>query len=191
MSHVEGTHKRAVSAQDWFMLGVALVILYTGLILSLVNTRVEIVEVPVPFAVEQPVIVEQVPYQVNAWYTSDDLYVLAEALYFESSIESLDCQAQVGYTVLNRVKKRKQSIRQVIWANKQFSYTQDGKHERMTDQPARERAFAVSKLVLNGWAKDRTQGGEYFVNLSIVPNWKFKDAFTKTITCDYHTYFKG
>lgn len=190
MSHIKITEK--VTTTLWLVVpSILLVVGYTLLILRFTHAEKVIVEVPAPFAIEQPVIIEQVPYQVNAWYNSDDLYVLAEALYFESSIESLDCQAQVGYTVLNRVKHRKQSIRKVIWASHQFSYTQDGKHERMTDQPARERAFAVAKLVLNGWAKDRTQGGEYFVNLSIVPNWKFKDTFEKTMTCDYHTYFKG
>ena len=173
-------------------INVGVLIVYTILLLSMTNTRTKVVtvEVPTPYLVESPVIIEKVPYQVNAWYTSDDLYYLAEALYFESSVESLECQAQVGYTVLNRVKRRKQSIRAVIWANRQFSYTQDGKHERMTNRPARERAFAVAKLVLNGWAIDRTKGGEYFVNLSLAPNWKYKDIFKKTMKCDYHTYYK-
>lgn len=173
-------------------IGCLLAALYSILIIRLVGASREVQVVDREIVVQIPVIlqrVESIKPVSELYWDDEDLHYLTEALYFESSIETLDCQAAVGYTIMNRVKRRGNSVKDTIWAYRQFSYTQDGKHERMSDEPARRRAEAVAKLVLNGFARDKTQGGEYFYNPDIV-KWKFASNYEVTMKCNHHLFLK-
>lgn len=157
----------------------------------ILNPKVTVVEKEVVVETNTQIVIPRI-MQVNlprVLYSEDDLYVLSEAIYFEARSEPLDCQAQVGYTVLNRVEKRGLSVRKTIWKSRQFSYTQDGKHERMVNENARQVAQSVALLVLNGYAKDYTKGGEYFFNPSIV-DWKFEKDYTFTMDCGSHRFLR-
>lgn len=125
----------------------------------------------------------------DTWYNEEDLYFMTEAIYFEARSEPLDCQVAVGYTIMNRVKKRKLTIKQVVWQRKQFSYTHDGKSEKMFEVKALQIAKFIAILVLEGDATDLTEGGEYYHNYKIV-DWKFKSSYTNTIRCGSHQFMK-
>lgn len=120
-------------------------------------------------------------------YSEEDLYYMAEAIYFEARGESMDCQAQVAYVILNRSRHRKTSIKETIYQPYQFSYTKDGNHEKMTDEDARQVAQSIATLALNGYAKDRTRGAMHYYNPSMV-DWKFKDDYKYVMTCGLHDF---
>lgn len=143
------------------------------------------VVVPINTNVIMPVDIGRNLQRVN--YSEEDLYYLTEAIYFESRGESMDCQAQVGYVILNRVQKRNSSIKEIIYQPYQFSYTKDGKHERMTDEDSRQVAQSIATLVLNGYAKDFTRGATHYYNPSMV-DWRFKDDYEYVMTCGMHDF---
>jgi len=87
-----------------------------------------------------------------------DLACMVQAVYFEARSEDALGQAAVAHVILNRMKSPlyPDSVCKVVWQPAQFSYTEDGKSDRMTDQTAIEKAVDVSLAVIRGKIKDPT-----------------------------------
>lgn len=104
----------------------------------------------------------------NINYTQEDLAVLAKNLYFEErSKKASDIEiAQIGYVVLNRVKSSKypNSITDVIWQYKQFSWTHDGKSDKMFNSKARERSYKIARSVLEGTIPNEVGEADHYLN---------------------------
>lgn len=66
-------------------------------------------------------------------YTEDEIYELAKIIMCEAEGESQKCKEYVGQVVLNRVESDKfpDTIHSVIFQNKQFSPTFDGRWEKV------------------------------------------------------------
>lgn len=111
-------------------------------------------------------------------------------------IESL-AMAGVCWVILNRAAKRKQSIKQVILARLQFSWTrpEDANYgaalkAHLIDPISWERADTVADLIELGVVKDPTHGATHYYNASIVdPPWgRRHPRWMETVTIGGHVF---
>ena len=103
-----------------------------------------------------------------------ELFELTRAIYFEARGEDDLGQAAVAHVILNRVKSPlyPDTVREVVWQKGQFSWTQDGKSDRMTDPRAIQKAVDIALAVSRGKIKDPTGGSmHYFAHKRVKPYW--------------------
>lgn len=90
---------------------------------------------------------------VDAWvgpnceqYTDDDHIALACNIYFEARNESLEGMMAVVAVTLNRVDNPNypNTVHEVVWARKQFSWTHDGKADRPKNRPSWKQALEIA-----------------------------------------------
>ena len=124
-------------------------------------------------------------------YSLEDHIYMTEAIYFEARSEPLECQEMVAHVIMTRVYDwyYPNTVKEVVWANKQFSYTHDGKNELMYDYKAKVLASETAHLVLSGLSVDTTAGSLYYLNPGLAnPIWK--DDYTFVTKCGKHTFYK-
>jgi spore germination cell wall hydrolase CwlJ-like protein len=112
--------------------------------------------------------------QVSLDLNESELYELARAIYHEARGEDALGQAAVAHVILNRVKSPlyPDSVREVVWQPGQFSFTNDGKSDRMADPQAIERAVDVALAASRGKINDPTGGSmHYYAHRKVKPNW--------------------
>ena len=75
---------------------------------------------------------------------------LALNVYFEARSEPIIAQFAVAQVTMNRVKSAQypDNVCDVVWDNRQFSWTQDGKSDKPKEKAAWERAQWVAKITL-------------------------------------------
>lgn len=118
---------------------------------------------------------------------------LATNIYFEARGESKLGQKAVAWVTLNRVEDPKypDTICDVVWDNKQFSWTHDGKSDVPTDKDAWLEAQLVAMQVLIDQQlnnDDPTEGSIMFHEASIKPYWRKEYEVTSRI--DNHVFYK-
>ncbi|CAL9975610.1 endolysin [Vibrio phage D148] len=130
----------------------------------------------------------------------DDVYYLAEALYFESRSESDACQLEVSKVILTRTLQNRfkaPTIEQVVHAWSfdkygdkvcQFSYYCDGKSDRMTNEYQKARAIRNASLFLAVVDFDIDGNDHYYAHKRVYPTWA--PYMTDTFVCDDHTIGK-
>ncbi len=149
---------------------------------------------------------EQAPVEVTysrEWIDSrpeasgdEDWACLSEALYFEARGETVKGQFAVAEVILNRVRSTrfpdtpcgviKQGTGKRFQC--QFTYTCDGRAERISEPGAYDRVAKVARLILDGAAGDLTDGATYYHNTSVRPSWSRK--FKKTASIGVHIFYK-
>jgi N-acetylmuramoyl-L-alanine amidase len=103
-----------------------------------------------------------------------ELGCLVENVYHEARGEDDLGQAAVAHVTLNRVKSPfyPNSVCDVVWQPGQFSWTQDGKSDRMMDPRAIQKAVDIALAVTRGKIKDPTGGSmHYFAHKRVKPAW--------------------
>jgi N-acetylmuramoyl-L-alanine amidase len=124
-------------------------------------------------------------------YTEQDLFYMTQALYYEAQGEPLECQEMVAHVIMTRVYDWHylNTVKEVIWADKQFSYTHDGKSEHMNSDPDRYVAEVVARQVLSGASLDTTAGSLYYFNPDLAdPDWQYD--YTFVTKCGNHVFYK-
>ena len=116
----------------------------------------------------------------------EQLYCGAQNIYHESRGESNLGQIAVSNVVRNRVKSKHypNTICEVVWQPKQFSWTHDGR----SDEPTNRKAFVKAVwLHLISKVFDRTKGATHFyAHEKVTPHWA--DALTVTNIIGHHTF---
>ena len=106
-----------------------------------------------------------------------DFETMVEAIYFEARDQPTLGQVVVGCVIMNRVISRRfpDTVYDVVWQRRQFSYTHDNKDEMMADYQSKLSAARVASKVLYGdvcWAYD---GILHYANLKLTKaNWHNK-----------------
>ena len=123
----------------------------------------------------------------------DQLYCAAQNVYFESRGEPDIGQMAVTQVVLNRVESYKwpETICGVVWQDKQFSWTHDGKSDRINVGNKLNRLawmksvfYAVMAMVED----DVTNGATHYHNTSVKPYWA--DSMNQTAIIGNHIFYK-
>jgi spore germination cell wall hydrolase CwlJ-like protein len=102
------------------------------------------------------------------------LFELTRAIYYEARGEDALGQAAVAHVILNRMKSPlyPDTVREVVWQPGQFSFTNDGRSDRMTDPDAIGKAVDIALAVSRGKIKDPTGGTlHYFAHRKVKPDW--------------------
>jgi N-acetylmuramoyl-L-alanine amidase len=106
--------------------------------------------------------------------SEDDLFCMVQNVYHESRGESLIGQAAVAHITLNRVRSPAfpDTVCGVVWQPRQFSWTEDGRSDRMTDLGAIAKAVDIALAASRGRIKDPTGGAlHYFAHHKVKPYW--------------------
>ncbi|WP_376874420.1 cell wall hydrolase [Albirhodobacter sp. R86504] len=119
---------------------------------------------------------------------------LADVLYFEARGESVAGQAAVAEVVLNRVESPKfpNSICDVVHqggkSGCQFSWTCDGKTDRVSNQAAYSQVAKVARALMDGAPRQLTDGATYFHTPAVRPAWAKR--FTRTTQIGSHIFYR-
>ncbi len=121
---------------------------------------------------------------------------LTEALYFEARGESVRGIFAVAEVILNRVDSTvfPSSICSVVNQGTgrrfacQFSYTCDGRPERVTEPAAWARVGKVARLMVDGAPRDLTGGATYYHTKAVNPSWARR--FPRTASIGAHYFYR-
>lgn len=93
-----------------------------------------------------------------------DVECLAKNIYFESRGEPIQGQIAVAMVTINRKDHDyfPDSICEVVWQRKQFSWTHDGRSDVPKDKKAYVRAVHIAKAALRDYYDDPTDGALFF-----------------------------
>lgn len=139
----------------------------------------------------------------GAWIASqpaasggDQFSCLAKALYFEARGESVKGQFAVAEVILNRVDSRKYPnsicgvVNQGSGSRKacQFSYTCDGRADRINEKQAFARAAKIARLMIDGAPRTLTDGATHFHTSNVRPGWARR--FPNTARIGSHLFYR-
>lgn len=123
--------------------------------------------------------------------TNEEKFWMSVNIYHEARGESSAGKIAVGQVVLNRAKKRKQSIKDVILASKQFSWHNGNKLPSITDYESFILCMAaVDELITARIFGDFLDGADHYFNPNIVlPSWAKKMTFIMQI--GNHSFYRS
>lgn len=126
---------------------------------------------------------------------------LALNIYFEARGEPTDGQFAVGLVTMNRVQSPRypDSVCEVVWQPRQFSWTHDGKSDHPYEQQAWDRAQHIANFIYHKYrtlperaraALDRTKGAlHYYAPKLADPYWaRLKQI---TFSAGGHVFLRG
>lgn len=120
---------------------------------------------------------------------------LASAIYFEARGEGVAGQAAVAEVILNRVENPSfpRTICGVVNQSNgqgcQFSYTCDGRADRISDRAAWATAGKIARAMMDGAPRALTEGATYFHTPSVRPSWSRR--FQLTARIGRHIFYRA
>jgi hypothetical protein len=124
-----------------------------------------------------------------------DFQCLATALYFEARGEGVVGQAAVGEVILNRVASPSFPsticgvVNQGNGRGCQFSYTCDGRADRVREQGAWGAAAKIARALMDGAPRTLTDGATYFHTPAVRPAWARR--FERTASIGRHIFYRA
>ncbi|MEP3345361.1 MAG: cell wall hydrolase [Litoreibacter sp.] len=120
---------------------------------------------------------------------------LSEALYFEARGETVKGQIAVAEVILNRVSSSRfpDTVCGVIHQGTgrkfacQFTYTCDGKPERITEPSAFSRVGKIARMMLSGAPRNLAGGATFYHTTAVNPRWASK--FRRTARHGVHLFY--
>ena len=126
-------------------------------------------------------------------YDREQVYCGAQNVYFESQGEPGLGMVAVSQVVLNRVEDKRwpATICEVVWQNKQFSWTHDGKSDRIPLGSTYQRRLwmkSVYMFLIAHTEKDVTNGATHYHSINVDPWWS--DNMIVTAHIGNHIFLK-
>ncbi len=126
----------------------------------------------------------------------DEWACLAKALYFEARGETVKGQFAVAEVILNRVDSGAypNSVCGVVHQGSgrrnacQFSFTCDGKDDRIREADAYDAAGKIARAMLDGAPRALTQGATHFHTRQVRPRWAHR--FPRTAQIGAHLFYR-
>lgn len=126
--------------------------------------------------------------------SDEQLECLAQALYFEARGEGVKGQVAVAEVILNRVDSPRFPsticgvVNQKNSRGCQFSFTCDGRPEKVGNASAWELARKIAKLMIDGAPRQLTDGATYFHTPAVSPSWAKR--FHRTAQIGRHIFYR-
>jgi len=125
-----------------------------------------------------------------------EISCLAKALYFEARGESVKGQFAVAEVILNRVDNTRypDSVCGVVNQGTgikyqcQFSFSCDGRADKISERDAYEHVAKIAKLMLSGAPRALTKGATHFHTDQVRPAWAH--SFPRTATIGAHLFYR-
>lgn len=124
----------------------------------------------------------------------DDFVCLAQNIYFEARDQTLEGKISVGLVTFNRVDHKyfPDSVCEVVWQRKQFSWTHDGKSDTPREKEAWEEIKSIASAMIDpeSTIHDFTNGATHYhaAWMEEFPDWAETLAFLGQI--DDHLMYK-
>lgn len=115
-------------------------------------------------------------------YTEKDINCLAQNIYFEARGEPIEGKIAVAQVTINRLNHKTQfekTICGVVYAPKQFSWTEQ--HNKIKDIKRWQESRLLAKQIISGNLKLIKFSALYFHNQSVKPKWAKKHQYLATI----------
>lgn len=108
---------------------------------------------------------------------------LACNIYHEARGESDKGQVAVALVTRNRVlsKRYPDTYAEVVWQRSQFSWSRDGRSDKIRDNDAWHKAWLIAGDVISGRVKDFTNGAMYYHTKAVKPKWRKKFVVSMVI----------
>jgi len=128
--------------------------------------------------------------------SDEQAFCLQQNVYFEARNQSSLGQRAVAWVTLNRVKHARypNTICDVVWQKKQFSWTHDGKSDQpstsVVEQRAWENAKKVANKALTRWLQDEegpVNGATMFHADYVTPFWA--SSYYRVAQIDSHIFY--
>ena len=133
---------------------------------------------------------------------ADEVFCLAQNVYFEASTEHRVGKSAVAHVTLNRMRSARypDTVCDVVWDDRQFSWTQDGKSDRIPlyYRSGQERPYVfdawvesveVAVAAMTGTSEDLTGGADfYYAHGLVTPYWS--QSFTVAAIIGNHTFMR-
>lgn len=115
---------------------------------------------------------------------------LADNIYFESLIEPVAGQIAVANVTMNRVKSEwfPNTVCEVVWQNKQFSWTHDGKSDIPLVGKQYNDIYKLAQMVYTGQIEDITEGSTFYHADYVSPAWA-KKMDRKVVKIGRHIFY--
>ena len=144
--------------------------------------------------------------KAHASDANNDIYCMAQNIYFESGNQPLAGKVAVAHVVLNRLEHMNYptSICGVVYQAKlkqnwkgnmvpvlhqcQFSWYCDGKSDDPVDSPTWLKSLHVARDVIQGAYPDITEGSTHYHSDSVYPYWA--DSLNETVYINNHIFYK-
>lgn len=119
-----------------------------------------------------------------------EIECLATNIYFEALTESDAGKIAVANVTMNRVNHPAfpNSVCEVVWEPKQFSWTHDGKSDRPDSAKAYAEVYEIAKAVYNGNITDITEGATFYHADYVNPPWA--KVMERVGQIDRHIFYK-
>lgn len=124
-----------------------------------------------------------------------EAFCLAQNIWHEARGTSREDRIAVAWTTLNRVRHTSypDTICDVVWQKSQFSWTNDGRSDRLEFQNSIDLAVwaeivEVTLLAIAGVKEDPTAGSTHYHAFSVSPAWASK--LEGTINTDGHAFYR-
>ena len=123
--------------------------------------------------------------------TTEDLFWLAMNAYHEARGESDEGVKAVCHVVLNRCKKRKRSVKEVVLQPYQFSWANDGARPAVREYDAFIRCMLLAERAAQEDAQGQTlsNADHYFADYITPPVWAKEMA--KVAKIGKHTFYRA
>ena len=122
-----------------------------------------------------------------------DAKCLAMNMYHEARNQTIDGQYAVAHVTMNRVasSKHADNICDVVYANKQFSWTWTLTDTTPDDQKAYDLAYTIASEVISNQSNDNTNGADHYHADYVNPFWATEEFMIKTAQIDNHIFYKA
>lgn len=146
------------------------------------------------------------PLALEASDPNNEIYCLAQNIYFEAGNQPLAGKVAVSQVVINRVEHPSypdnicdvvyQSKMRVNWKNKivpirnqcQFSWFCDGKSDNPVDSPTWLYSMHVARDVIQDKYGDITEGSTHYHSDKVDPYWA--SSLNRTVVINNHIFYK-
>ena len=119
-----------------------------------------------------------------------EIKCLADNIYFEALTESEAGQVAVANVTMNRVKNPAfpNSVCEVVWEPKQFSWTHDGKSDEPSSKKHYDEVYEIAEAVYYGNIVDITEGATFYHADYVNPGWA--KSMQRVAKIDTHIFYK-
>ena len=146
------------------------------------------------------------PGQLKASDANNEIFCMAQNIYFEAGNQPLAGKVAVGQVVLNRLEHSNYPgtmcdvIYQAKWKENwlgnmhpirnqcQFSWFCDGKSDEPEISPTWYESLKVARDVVQGGYPDITEGATHYHNDKVNPYWA--DSLNQTVIINNHIFYK-
>jgi spore germination cell wall hydrolase CwlJ-like protein len=124
-------------------------------------------------------------------YSEEDVNCLAMNIYHESRGEDVIGQVAVAHVTLNRMNHEyfPDSICDVVYEHRQFSWTQDGLSDYPHDHQSWIESIDIAMLVLNNEVEDPTNGALFYHANWVNPSWARHHNIEMALEHGVHVFY--